>query len=269
MFSERFPDRHVGDARWKPRRPTFGHVKTRTRFVGLDGCVNFRDLGGYDTHDGFTLPGVIYRSDSLHRLTDEDLTRVDDLGISTVIDLRTPEEAAPAPARVPTGATLWAIPTIDSTMNAPMTRPELATIVDGYAAVLRESLPQQAAALAAIADADGAVVFCCTAGKDRTGLLAALTLGLVGADDDVIAADYALSAEVIDLVKAQIVAEDPERASRWMTAAPDVMSATTDTMVSTLARLRSRWGGFAGYAAAAGLEADTIDRLRTKLVHSL
>ena len=62
---------------------------------------------------------------------------------------------------------------------------------------------------------------------------------------------------------------DPERAARWTTAAPDVMSATVDTMVTVLGRLRSRWGGFAGYAAAAGLEADTIDRLRTKLVHSL
>ena len=249
--------------------PMFGDVKTKTRFVGLDGCRNFRDLGGYDTHDGFTLPGVIYRSDSLHRLTDEDLDHVGDLGISTVIDLRTPEEAAPAPARMPAGAVFLSIPTIDSTMNAPMTRPELDTIVDGYETVLRESMSQQAAALAAIADADGAVVFCCTAGKDRTGLLAALALGLVGVDDDVIAADYALSADVIDHIKAQIVAEDPERAARWTTAAPDVMSATVDTMVTVLGRLRSRWGGFAGYAAAAGLEADTIDRLRTKLVHSL
>ncbi len=244
-------------------------MKTRTRFVGLEGCVNFRDLGGYDTHDGFTLPGVVYRSDSLHRLTDEDRETVASLAIDTVIDLRTADERDADPPVVPAGATYRHIPTVDSTMNAPLTRPETTTIVEGYETVLRESLPQQAEAIAAVADAAGPVVFFCAAGKDRTGLLAALLLGLVGVDDRVIVDDYALSGEVIDSIKARLAIERPEMAARWEQAPTDVMSADPDSMRETLDRLRSRWGGYAGYAAAAGLDVDAVDRLRAKLVHSL
>ena len=233
----------------------------------MEGCANFRDTGGYEASGGMVLPGVLYRSDSLHRLTDADRDWVESLQITTAIDLRSPIEANEAPARLPASVELRRVPTLDNPMNAPLTRPEITSLAEGYCTLLHEAMTEHAAALAAIADADGPLVVFCTAGKDRTGLVIALALGLVGVDDTDLVADYALSGDVMDQVRASIAVDHPERVAQWTAEGEHLMSAEPAAMEAALDRIRSRWGGFAGYASAAGVAPATIDALRTKLVH--
>lgn len=234
----------------------------------MEGCANFRDTGGYEAGGGMVLPAVLYRSDSLHRLTDADRELLESLEITTAIDLRSRMEVEEAPAKLPASVELRTVPTLDNPMNAPLTRPEITSLAESYCALLHESITEHAAAVTAIADADGPTVVFCTAGKDRTGLVIALSLGLVGVDDTDLVADYALSGEVMDQVRASIALDRPERVAEWMARGSHVLRADPAAIEAALDRLRSRWGGFAGYASAGGVEPATIEALRTKLVHT-
>lgn len=245
-------------------------MTTRSRFVALSGCRNFRDLGGYATADGIVMPGLLYRSDSLHRLEGGDRLQLVDLGIAAALDLRSNEEVADAgEARLGDGMTVDHVPTVDTAMSAPLTRPTTRDLAHGYEILLEEARNQHGAALRHVARATVPMVFFCNAGKDRTGLLAALVLGLLGVGDDDIVADYTLSDAAMTHVRAQMLAEDPDRFERWQMAPEDVLHARAETMERTLRSIRRRWGGFSGYAAAAGLERDDIDELRARLVHRL
>ena len=69
------------------------------RYIELDGCYNFRDLGGYAARDGLTVrQGRLFRSDALHHLTGADVTRIrDGLGLRLVIDVRSEHEVRSTP----------------------------------------------------------------------------------------------------------------------------------------------------------------------------
>ena len=79
----------------RPRHPDRGLVPPRApRALDFEGCVNFRDLGGYRTADGLEVGWRrLFRADGLHRLTEADRRQLIDLGVATVIDLRTVDEA--------------------------------------------------------------------------------------------------------------------------------------------------------------------------------
>jgi len=164
---------------------------------------NFRDLGGYPAADGRTIRwGRVYRSDGLHRLVDTDLAAFAEVGVRTVLDLRRPDELA-NDGRIADSLgldyhnvnfhpELW--PEHDL---GPEDMPRY--LADRYAEMADAALNGSNAvgpALRLLVRADTApIVFHCAAGKDRTGVLAALVLGLLGVDDDVIADDYALTAQ--------------------------------------------------------------------------
>jgi protein tyrosine/serine phosphatase len=162
---------------------------------------NFRDLGGYPAAGGRTTAWQrIYRSDDLCRLTDEDKTRFAELGIRTVIDLRRPQEVLHR-GRVPefTGVDYHNLHLVYTDWDM---RPF--TEVDKRSAFLQERYLDMAVtgaeaigtSLRLIADAQASpLVVHCIAGKDRTGMVCALTLSLLGVADEIVAADYALSEE--------------------------------------------------------------------------
>ena len=82
------------------------------RLLPLEGASNLRDLGGWRGHEGRALRyGVLFRSDALHKLTDQDLTRLAETGLATVCDLRGRHEAAASPSRLPPGARAVPLPT--------------------------------------------------------------------------------------------------------------------------------------------------------------
>jgi protein-tyrosine phosphatase len=168
------------------------------RHIQFEHLHNFRDLGGYRTQDGRTVGwGRVYRSDSLAKLRGADWDRFLDLGVRTVIDLRYPWEIA-AKGRVPEDDALAYLNL--SVEHRPYDQAEIDPevdpwryLADRYAEVALDGAEELRRALEVIACGDGPVVFHCASGKDRTGLLAALVLALVGVAEDDIVADFALT----------------------------------------------------------------------------
>jgi protein-tyrosine phosphatase len=250
-------------------------VTTLERVVPFTTVFNFRDLGGYPTGDGRTVCwGRLYRSDGLWRLSEDDFDRFAALGVRTVLDLRRPDELD-ADGRVAASlgmeyhnvnfhAELWPEHTL-----GPEAMPRY--LADRYAEMADGGLSGRNAvstSLALLARADTApLVFHCAAGKDRTGVLAALTLALLGVDDEHIAEDYALSAEAerrYHSWRGRVSAEEAVEAGHapaWV-----LNPCPREAMLLFLTELRERHGSVEEYAGRAGVGADGIDALREHLL---
>lgn len=175
------------------------------RHIPLVGQPNFRDLGGYASADGRRIKwGVVYRSGELSQLSDDDVSRLGQLGIRTVVDLRSPEEVtARGEGRLPPGAQVLPTPITSSDMFAkliPMflkgdfskVPPDLLDQVNR--ALVREFTGQYANLLRVLSDpANRPLVFHCTQGKDRAGFGAAMVLSALGVPWATVLEDYLLS----------------------------------------------------------------------------
>jgi protein-tyrosine phosphatase len=171
---------------------------TGPKIIPLEGCLNFRDLGGYAGDGGTIRHGQIYRSDDLSKLSAADIVRLEELGISIVIDLRSPEELdrAPNPLRGRAGFAYHHAPLLDGINSTADGPPEIQNLPAMYKSLLPNAGPQIRGIFQVLGRREGrGVVFHCTAGKDRTGVIAALILNLCGVGDGDIIADYALTYE--------------------------------------------------------------------------
>jgi protein-tyrosine phosphatase len=240
------------------------------RLIALTGCLNFRDLGGYPTADGRTVRWRrLYRSDALHHLTDADVRRLrDELQVGDVIDLRSTSEIA-ADGRGPLAREpvhFHHLPLFDGAVRAGAEESSAEyTLADRYFLLAEFAREPIARIVTLIAEAEGPAVYHCAAGKDRTGVVSAILLGLLGVRDEVIIADYAASQENLDAIIARLLASE---GYQTMLAAlpPDTMHAEPETMVVLLARLRERHGSMREYARAAGVTDATLRRLETQLL---
>ncbi len=171
------------------------------RLLPLEGTSNLRDLGGWRGHQGRALRhGVLFRSDALHRLTDQDLLTLEATGLSTVCDLRGRHEAAAAPSRLPPGARAVPLPIEprigaslrDLLANGAATRAGTTRLLGiAYLNYATEQLPVYRQLFDLILEDDRRpLLFHCSAGKDRTGLGAALILTALGVSREQILADY-------------------------------------------------------------------------------
>lgn len=172
------------------------------RIVLLESVPNFRDLGGYPTMDGrYVRRGLLYRSGALADLSERDIAKLRELGIKLICDLRTDLEAHEAPDTALDGVTLWRLPVIQQEESAVKARTFLfdrhrldQVMIQTYQTFVREKAPIFGAAIARFADpANLPAIFHCSAGKDRTGILAALLLSALGVSEELIIADYTLS----------------------------------------------------------------------------
>ncbi|WP_418955361.1 tyrosine-protein phosphatase [Streptomyces tritici] len=229
---------------------------------------NFRDLGGYRTGDGRSVRwGRLYRADSLGKLRGEDWERFLELGVRTVIDLRYPWEIE-AKGRVPEAEGLaYANLSIE---HRPYDQAEIDPaldpwryLADRYAEVALDGAVELRRALELLADGEGPQVFHCASGKDRTGLLAALVLTLVGVDEDTVAADFALTELATERLVADWQAAHPGRKLRW----PGYGRAPEDVIRLFLGDLRRTYGSVEGYVRDhVGADEETVDRLRARLL---
>jgi protein-tyrosine phosphatase len=246
-------------------------ASTATRLVAdprrtlvLEGAHNVRDLGGYPLGDGRTIAWRrLLRADGLHRLTAGDLARLASLQLRTVIDLRREDECATGVfpvAQLPVD--LVHFPVMDSTwmsLDIPdfsgIDDPEVAFLTWAYEDMLASGGPRYGAALNCLAR-QGALpaIFHCAAGKDRTGLLAALLLAALGVDDELITADYALTAAAIDRMRQWYAANQPEIARRMAEVPSEFFAARPEAMQNILDHLRGSHGSVGSYLATLGVD---------------
>lgn len=239
------------------------------RGVTFTNVFNFRDLGGYPTMDGRRVRWHrLFRSDDLTNLTPADIQGFDALGIQTVVDLRRPEEIEKS-GRVPElpGFTYhhvqlvypdWPQQTFEDTAQ------RAAYVRERYNEMFESGRVGVGQTLRLIADEPALpLVYHCRAGKDRTGVISALTLALLGVSDDDIADDYQLSERAEAASWEFVIRKYPELANeRWrrITVSP------REGMLGVLADLRSRYGSAEAYAESVGVTAEHIAAMRAHLL---
>lgn len=183
--------------------------QARKRHLPFSGVKNFRDLGGYQTVDGRTIRWrVLYRSDSLHKLTATDLKKLAGLSLDRIIDFRAEHELAKEPDRLPinTGPRAVYVPILDSSTeiwrdsreqfvkdNLQNIDPAKYMIRTNIELATRFTTQMQKFISELMLTNGHPVLFHCAAGKDRTGFAAAILLRMLGVPQDVVMEDYLLS----------------------------------------------------------------------------
>jgi protein-tyrosine phosphatase len=233
------------------------------RHLNLEGTYNVRDIGGYATQSGgSTRWHTVFRADSLHRLAPTGQQTLLGHGVRTVVDLRRAQEAQAAVNVLATSpAVRYRQVSLLAETRTPGSQPPL--MADMYRIMLDERQAQIGEALAAPGGLPAVVH--CTAGKDRTGLIVALLLGLVGVPAATIVEDYALSAQYL---VGQYLEEARRRAEAngyvWESYQLQSVS-RPEYMLATLEHLERRYGGIAAYVRTTGLSEAEITRLQEAL----
>jgi protein-tyrosine phosphatase len=218
------------------------------------------------------------RSDNVASLTPEGRQAMVDYGVTTVIDLRSESEVKGSPGPpfsefqsstplTPQGREAGStspvyrhLPLIDDA-TAPILN-QAPTMPERYVLMLERRQVGMGAIFDAIAAADGPVLFHCFAGKDRTGLVAAMMLSIAGVEPEAIGADYAeTDLQLAGRYEEWLAKASPERVESMR----NELRCPPEWILSTLAHVDQRWGGVEGYLEAAGLPSSTIARLQSKL----
>lgn len=272
-------------------RPPHGSVRADSlgRVLAVPGTVNARDTGGYRTYDGRTTRwGVLYRSESLSALPPEGVTALGGLGLGEVIDLRTPTEIRyDGTDRLPSGVTAAPNPVDDTGLYFLMRQVigskdpayQQATLGDGkaeermrtlYRGFVTDSADRAAlgAAIRAVATSTKPVLFHCSAGKDRTGVLADTILRAVGVPASTSESDYLLSDQL--RAASDKALRDQLKAAGYMQN-PDLLIPLQEVRGDYLAAFRDQavhdYGGFGAFLTdGLGLDALTLARLRARVV---
>ena len=238
------------------------------RHIEHERVFNLRDLGGYPTTDGRnTKWATLFRGDGLHRLDAADCTT---LGLKTVLDLRTDHEVTERGRLEVDGVDWHHLPVIRTTWEADWwteaSTPER-FLADRYLSMLDEGAPALADALRTLARPERLpAAFHCAAGKDRTGVLAALVLALLGVDDDTIAGDYGLSRLGMDRLVEWIRATYPDRLDTMADQPAVFLDAPDAAMHLFLEELRAAHGSVEGYVGSIGVGHDVVVALQANLL---
>lgn len=251
----------------------------------LSTVPNFRDLGGHRTATGRTVRhGLLYRSDALHTIDADELSVYNGLGIRQLVDLRTPHERETLPDVTPEGAEYAVVPvqdpeTVGAGFSLALTDPVKARRVfsDGAAErfmyqVYRELVTDDEALngycdlVERAAKGPTALVFHCTAGKDRTGWGAALLLSLLGVDRQSIIADYLASNERQANTDKWMRSLAAKSGLEWEDVMP-VARVRAEYLQTSFSHIDEVHGSFEGYVTdALGVSDATVERLRERML---
>ncbi|MEG3166277.1 tyrosine-protein phosphatase [Sphingomonas sp. PB2P19] len=245
------------------------------RLLPLQGGQNFRDLGGYRTVGGRTVRwGLLYRSGSMHNLTVADYGYLGKLGIRAVCDFRAREERQVEPTNWPAGksprmlADDYSMRTMGGG-NFDLTKitPEQAkgALAAMYPSILTQFNGQYRRMFAELLSGNAPLAFNCSAGKDRTGIAAALLLTALGVPRETVIEDYLLSNRYYHPERAGPSAD--QGANPWRNISPAVMrslSGVNRDAIEAVFKITDRHaGGTAGYLRdELGLGAPEIASLR-------
>jgi protein-tyrosine phosphatase len=250
------------------------------RLVPLEGGVNFRDMGGYETADGRRVKWrTLYRSGMMTRLTSADIAHLKERGIRTVVDLRTVTEQTNYPSHWcrEAGVTYWrreheevfgnlhamieaGIPTVEAARDV---------MLGGFRELPFQQGPAYAELFRRIAAGEVPIVFNCMAGKDRTGGAAALVLAALGVPREAIAADFAMTDRAVDL-KTAFGPRSDDTAKRYATIPPEISKAISgahpDNIHAFLDSIDERCGSLEGYLEGIGIGPAELAAVREQLL---
>lgn len=260
---------------------------TQTRppspFARLD---NFRDFGGYPTRDGRSMvKGRLFRSAHLADLTDEDLEHFANLDIEVIVDLRGPGERGRKPGRRHAG---FAGTVIQDEMDEALTSTWMDWVrqsddvgVHGFRAYMRNfyrAAPADPRYVAlyrryfeALSEARGGLIVHCAAGKDRTGVICALTQHLAGVPEEHILHDYMLTrlddflTRQVDGIVANTLKQTGKVVAREAVAA--ALGVEEEFLRAAFAMMTERYGSVDGYLEQElGLDADRRAAVLARIV---
>jgi len=250
------------------------------RVLPLEGTLNFRDLGGYPAADGRTTAwGQIYRADAVSLLTQDGWRSLSELGVKRIYDLRRQSERDASPTvehglahevvHLSIGPAFVEIPMLEFFAQRGVSAEPLD---ENYmAGMYRELLTDFSDVFAQLFTnlGDGhhrPAVFHCTAGKDRTGLAAALLLGTLGVDDELILDDYELTNTTRSNIRIRELTPELEKAGINVESVRPYLSAPRSAMAQTLQWLAETHDGPEGFLRASGVSDGTIASLRAELL---
>ncbi len=252
------------------------------RFVPLYGASNFRDFGGYPGAGGRTIRWRrLFRSNKLSGLSEADGARLDSLGVRTVFDLRARAEREADP-------TAWSHPTLQVRTYRPGHKRRLVDMaleypptLEGVQALMHDFYAEMPFTMAhvfgeiirEVAQGASPCLVHCSAGKDRTGMAAALLQAALGAGREAIVADYELTnarpRPISDMARAVTPdARGGDLRARYPPEAIEAMMAADPAYIgAALDAIEARHGSLAGFIQEGlGVDAATVARLRTELL---
>ncbi len=236
--------------------------------IPIEGCFNFRDLGGYRCTSGRRVrAGLLYRSDGLHALTDAGKQALAGLQLRSVVDLRRPSESNEKPDILPEGSSVryLSIPLFEAADPEQIRARGRRPLSEIYLSALVDAKRSLARIINALASADTLpAVIHCTAGKDRTGIVAAMVLDLLLVSREEIAHDYAMSESFLE----PLYPEYRRRARQEAldrTEFEERLRSRPETILSMLQKVDREYGTTEAYFLDAGVGAQTVDRLRKQL----
>tara|TARA_B100001287_G_scaffold24489_1_gene17815 strand:- start:430 stop:1176 length:747 start_codon:yes stop_codon:yes gene_type:complete len=244
------------------------------RHVNLIGASNFRDLGGYETEDGMKLKrGLIYRSDNLSHLSEEDLQKINEIGIKTVCDFRSDieldefpslfsEKTLPKLKHIPI-KTLGTRDLRELSIKDDVTSEEMAREMQHhYVLYVHQHKKKYRDFINLVALGEIPLVFHCFAGKDRTGFGALLYLGLLGVKKETIIEDYLLTNKFF---KGPIVNEE------WRDTSSEklqpLFEARVDYINAAFSEIYSSYNSIEDFVVKElEIDSQTLDLLKTRIL---
>jgi protein-tyrosine phosphatase len=221
--------------------------------VPFANLLNFRDAGALAGK-----PGRLFRSDALSNLVDESFR------VHTVIDLRRQEEITEYGRAPEWACEVWHNVTLREGPDAEYDDAQgvVGFLVDRYLEMTEYGAPDLVRVFTILADKDtGPAVVHCAGGRDRTGIVMALFLDLVGVPDETIGADYQLTEQ---FTNRWLEIQRTKNDGGPVTLPPFLLHTPAETILTFLARLRERHGSVPGYLLASGLSQGAIDALRAR-----
>ena len=255
--------------------PFQAEIEHPDRRIDMERVHNFRDLGGYPTSDGrVTKWRTLFRSDGLHRLMGySDIRIVQGLNLKSVIDLRTKREQREQgifPLET-IDVDFHHVSIVDATWSDSKETPQIDDPVDflvwGYRDLLAIGPDKFALAIRILSNqANVPAVFHCAAGKDRTGILAALILSSVGVSDEIICGDYGLTKQAIERTIVWAQQHHVETAARWTSINPVYLAAEPQAMQVILNDLVAAHGSVRNYVRSLGVSEEELNDLSRLVV---
>jgi protein-tyrosine phosphatase len=236
------------------------------RLIPFDRILNFRDFGGWETADGAKIArGKLFRSASFHDATEADIAKLDAMNLRFLVDLRRPEERAHEPSKW-SNESCRVIFNDEGFGSGPTLPPHLVALLQSdlspestraYMLSLYREIPYDLRLIRLYRDwfaelgAGGAGVVHCAAGKDRTGIICALTLMALGVDEETVFADYEFTNEAVDIERRmpRIQERMEERLSRKLDpeALRPMLGVEVDYLHATLDEITARSGSVDAY----------------------